>query len=317
MAFIDLTSELAGVLPGLSPVLAATYIQRGWRDIRESRLWSFQMADAAVVCPPQVIAGTAAIVRFTSTVTLDAAASAAVAAFTPTGTPLLTQMQIRFALGTGGIYNIISVDNSAPAARILTLDRPVQETTNATSSYQIYRCYIQPPVSDFVRWDSVVDVANGTNLSLDLASIYFDLQDPKRTIAAPAKYCGYYQANNLGTSPLSEIWPHPTTGQTFYTRFIRRGADLSASVSQPDIISDGMIVYRALGWHVLVWAQINENHFPALKSVNWQAAVSDAKVRYMEAYLNARRIDDEIYSRNLVARGDAQVPTPISQPTGV
>ena len=76
MALLDLVGELTGTLPGLSPILAGTYINRALRSVYDERLWSFLSADGVLVCPGQLTTGTAAITFNTATVTCDAAASA-------------------------------------------------------------------------------------------------------------------------------------------------------------------------------------------------------------------------------------------------
>src|SRR6185437_500585 len=95
MTYQELTSELAGRLPGLSPFLAQRFVERAWQDVRNRRLWSFLLVDGAVVCPPQITAGTATIDQFSQTVTMSADATTALTPYL-NGTPLLTQMQIRF-----------------------------------------------------------------------------------------------------------------------------------------------------------------------------------------------------------------------------
>lgn len=129
MAFIDMIAELTGVLPGYSPILAQKHINRAVIDVYNKRNWSFLVTDAVVVCPTQIVTGSVAITQYQQTVTLDAAASAAVASqLGPSAVPGLANLQIRFgnAPTSGQVYSITAYDDSVPTAIVLTLDRVVQ-----------------------------------------------------------------------------------------------------------------------------------------------------------------------------------------------
>jgi hypothetical protein len=168
-AFLDLVNELTGTLPGLSPLLARKYVNRALEAIYGERTWSFLQTDGVVVCPAMVTAGTVAITQYSATVTLDATASAALLAQTVVGaTPGILTLQLRFGSGPslGGVYSIIACDATTdPTAIALTLDRVVQETTDADSTYQCYRCLVVPPISDFLKWESFVDNANAISIT--------------------------------------------------------------------------------------------------------------------------------------------------------
>ena len=297
MAYLDLSSELSGVLPGLSPTLADTFVNRAWRKIRDANLWSFLIADAAIVCPAALNAGLAAYTQFTNTVTLNIAASAGLTPFL-LGTPLATQLQIRFtplsAPTASEIYNILSVDPTVPTALVLTLDRSIQENTNATSAYIIYRAYIIPPTSDFLSWVCLNDMTNGYSIQgkkLTYTSAYFDARDPQRLALGLAYTCGFYRGNQFGSpttpqstqgggQPVYELWPHSTQGQTFYCRYRRRGADFVQPTDvQPPGIPDELIVDMALLHYGYPWAQANIGQFPTLAKVNWPALYQEKRMQ--------------------------------------
>ena len=313
MSYLELASELAGSIPGLSDFLASDYIQRAYRDILKRRLWSFQTVDASIICPPQITAGTAAYTQYQTTVTMNAAATAALAPFVA-GTPLLTQMQIRF----GGVNNaqsvgqVYQIQSSAIVAglRVLTLDRPIVEATAAASGYQVYRCYIYAPVSDFLKWLSVDDMANGWDLKLGFTSLYFDAIDPQRMSQGQAYYIGAFQAstsvgeNPLGGRQLYELWPHPTQGQVFWAKFQRQGPFfVNPTDTQPDPITDQMILQQAEHRYAYRWARANAGRFPALVKTNWSQAISDTEKSFERLYTDAKRQDLEIRQSNIVSRG--------------
>src|SRR4051812_26842386 len=168
MAFLDLTSEIAGTLPGVSPLIAEKWVNRALAKIYGERPWSFLITDGVLVCPAMVTAGAVSITQYSATVTLDTDASAALLPQTANGAvPGILQLQIRFGSGVsiGGVYSIVACDITTPTAIVLTLDRVVQETTQATIAYQCYRAYVTPPISDFLKFDSIVDFANAITLT--------------------------------------------------------------------------------------------------------------------------------------------------------
>ncbi len=332
MTLLEFTAELTGTLPGLSPMLAQRHIQRAWQDIQNERRWSFLVVDAAIVCPVMLTAGSFAITQFSPTVTANATASAALLPFV-TGTPLLTQMQIRFGgtstLTAGQIYRIMAVDDSNPTALVLTLDRELVEITNAVSTYQCYRCYVTPPQSNFLAWDQIVDMTYGFKLKLNYTSGSFDVMDPQRTSQGDAYYCGFFRGagpygtnntadpNQITGAPIYELWPAPTSGRNFYTRFNLKGLDLAdQTYSQPTQIEDQLILERAYGWYSYKFAQANVSNFPTLKNANWLAMIQESRGAYKELLTKAKRDDDaqalqNVWNRGHGLRGGGGLPFPI------
>lgn len=335
MAFLDLVSELTGTLPGLSPLLAQTYINRAWDTIQRERRWGFLSGlDGSVVCPALIAAGSYTIVQYQSTVTANAAASAALTPFI-TGTPLATQLQIRFGgsttLTAGQIYRIMAVDTTDPTALILTLDRAVVELTNAVSTYQAYRCYITAPAipgGTFLGWDAIVDMTYGFTLKLNWTSRNFDVVDPQRTSQGDAYYCGFFRpAGPYGSAatadpnqdrgaPIYELWPAPVSGRTFYVRMLQGpGPLVDPDDTQPQVISDDLILQRAYGWHAFPFAAANVGNFPSMKAANWPSLILNAKAEYRDAMRICRKNDQaqaqqDIYSRGHGLRGGSALPFP-------
>ena len=316
MALLDLTSELTGVLPGLSPILAETYVNRALTYIYGERRWSFLETDAVVICPVAIFAGSASIVQYSPTVVLDAVASAAIASqLGIAAVPGLRAMQIRFSStppAASQIYSIIDYDDSAPAAVILTLDRVVVDLTDATAEYSIFRNLIVPPMTDFLRWESFVDFANAIALTgnrLTSSSAIFDAMDPQRTANGLAYYLGAWGGNRISDpvtgatvpssmsdqgTPIFELWPVPTSGQTWYTRLRRRGPALvQPTDEQPDGISNNTIIQRALAAHAYPFAQANVGNFPGFKTVNWPTLIMTARQEYAAGLQKDKILDQE------------------------
>src|SRR5262245_18103455 len=327
VAFLDLVSQLCGEMPGLSPLLAQKYINQALAQVYNERLWSFNVLDGAVNCPAAVIAGTANITQYSATVTLDAAASAAVLPQTLVGaTPGILNMQIRFAPSTAAtasqIYNIIDFDDTNPAALVLTLNRVVQEATNTAASYQFYRCYVVPPMTDFLKWESFNDFANAIAL-LDqrttFTSAYVDTRDPQRQAQGIAYFLGHYAGGFQELTPSGpitplnsisaagnvwELWPHPTQGQNFYVRFRRTGALFNlSSDTQPQVLSDTLILARAKKDYAYPFAMANVANFPTFKGVNWPLLIADVETQYKENIIDAKRLDDEQALQTVWNRG--------------
>ena len=327
MAYLDLISQLCGELPGLSPLLAQRYLNQALGQIYNERLWSFNVLDGAVNCPAAVIAGTVSITQYSDTVTLDATASAAVLPQTLVGaTPGILNMQIRFAPSTAAtasqIYNIISFDDTNPAALILTLNRVVQEATNATASYQFYRCYVIAPMTDFLKWESFNDFANAIALldpRVNYTSALFDARDPQRQAQGIAYFLGHYAGGfqelppSGAVRPLNtisagqnawELWPHPTQGQNFYVRFRRQGALFTLPTdTQPSALSDVLILARTKADYAYPFAAANVANFPTFKGANWTLLITEAKNQYKENLIDAKRIDDEQALQTVWNRG--------------
>ncbi len=308
-SFLDLAAELAGTLPGLSPLLCETYCARAWEDVCAARLWSFLQRDAAIPLPVQVVAGTFTATQFGTTVTADATATATL---TPliTATPPLVGRQIR--LQGRSLYTITAATGSP---LVLTLDRVYQEPSGAGQAYQVYQAYIPAPAPDFLRWTSLDDYLNGYAIFGDRlmrSRAEFDRRDPQRQAQGLTYFLGQF---TTGTSTALvgtwEFWPHPTQGQTFIAAYQSRGTtpDFTDETSAlPDTIPSGLVMTRALGWYAYPWVQINRGGFPRYKGVDVMTLTADAKNQYTRLLIDAKRVDDEqalqtVYNRGRQGRG--------------
>lgn len=320
-----MVAELTGILPGLSPELAEKHLNRAWSEIRGARTWSFLVTDGVVICPTQITAGSVAYTQYGTTATCDAVASAALLAQAQNTTqPGLTNLQIRFnpsnaSPAASQVYSILAVDVTNPAALVVTVDRIIVESTASAAGYQVYRAYIVPPIDDFLAWQSVVDMTNGWSLRLNATSSEFDRRDPQRQAQGMAYWVGSFAGNMIvnpvtgATAPNAnqnqgvpnyELWPHPTSGQTFYVRIRRKGEDFAQPTDEvPPQISESLVIQRALGWHTYAWAMANVAHYPTFKGVNFVQAINAARSYYKEELLDSKRNDDEQSLQTVWNRG--------------
>ena len=116
MAFQDMRAELRGCVPKLPFVYTSTLINRAYRTIRESNLWSFQLFESSWITPPLISTGTVTCATGSPNITFNATAVSAINAAQLLSTySLITQRQFRNS-AAGGIYNIISYNSLTRAA---------------------------------------------------------------------------------------------------------------------------------------------------------------------------------------------------------
>jgi hypothetical protein len=210
-----MAAELQGIVPVPSPY-TPTLVNRSWRDVQREYFWSFRWIDFSIPTPITVTAGTVTLTRGLTTVTGDAAASAAWAAI-PSVTPITSQ---QFRVGQGTFYNVISISFTVPTAAVLTLDRAYVDTpVGAGSSYQIYEVYYFSPVKNFVWFDDIRDPVTGYSLATTKTRSEVGRTDPQRLqLGFPTAVIPYQinlQPGNFYGFPMFEMWPAPQQGLTY------------------------------------------------------------------------------------------------------
>jgi hypothetical protein len=223
MSWYTMSAELAGQVP-VNIQLALTLVNRAYVDIQKRFNWSFlQGIDIAIPTTPPITAGTVTLTRGSKIVTGDATAVAAwnaIGLVTPIGA-------LQFRVGTGTIYNIVSL-----AGNNLTLDRlfvdPVTNSPLAGQGYSILQCYFNAPFQDFLWWDSFLDPVTGYPLDLEMTRKEVDDRDPQRlqnnTPIAVIPYTINPQAGAFFQFPMYEMWPSPASGLTYVGKAYRSGA---------------------------------------------------------------------------------------------
>jgi len=304
---VSLASELVGWVPKLPPGLARILVNRAWRDICDSRLWSFLVEDAQIYSPALISDGTASVTQFSDQVTLDATASALVLAqVLNTGAPMNTR-QFRVST-TGPIYNITAIDVTNPAAIVLTIALGTNAIgysgeTNAAASYQIFRCYYDAPSRDFKKWLSVYDPSSGYWLKINKQQADINRMDPQRSSQGQPYIVASFKAGSAanGRAPKQEWYPTPTFEKSYSTLYIRRGAELVDDEDIPDTIPPGLVVWKALS-HSGMWGLANQGAIPDLRGVDWRYFITHGQENYDKMLPGVKKTDDEVYLMSLVKR---------------
>lgn len=294
MTYLDYWTELLGAVPGLPAPLAQRLVNRAWRQIQESRPWSFMMKEGVIEVPGQITAGTASVTEDSSTVTLDATAQAA---WDAAGLhPPVTLRQFR--VGGGPLYSVTAYSSGA-----VTLDRPYQGATNASALYSLYRAYYQPedetgaPATDFLRYHSVYDPSLAYSLFLDHSFEELNRRDPQRSATGQPYYLATRSSDASTGVPTYEMWPHPTAATTLLTVYRRRWSELvDDDDTVPAVIGDDLLM-TAARLKAYEWAEANKGAIPELRYTNW--------VALRAALTNGTPGSDDGY-RSLLARAKAQ-----------
>ncbi len=326
MPLADLSNELRGYLPSLSPFLAQKFIQRSWQDIQDSDEWSFLEAMTIIQIPALVSAGTITFIQFQNTITCDAISSAAflpllfaspvplVAQTNASGQPLIgTGYQIRITAGP--LYSIIAVDQSDPAALILTVDRMINEPSQNTVGYQSYRAYIGAPSTDFLSWTSVTNVAQGYTIRgrrLSGSQDMLNAVDPQRDSTEDMYFMFtlYADANGM---PVKEAWPGPVNQQGYIGMYKRRGIVLSATQDIPGNFPVNCLMERAKQY-AAQW-KATQKREPG-DETNWEAAWKTHRDNYERPIFgelfNAKKKDTSLRTPAPIIRRGAYANFPFS-----
>lgn len=318
MAFNDYVAEITNTIPGLEAPAAIKYLNRAWALVRAIRKWSFLIQFKDLYAPPIVTAGTVTATQFSPTITFDAAAIAALNA-SPSLPPIASQsigVGRQFRLGSasssgtfnnaGSVYSLQTYNNITGVA---TLDRPFSDNAGGSLlQYMVYRCYFEPPVTDFIRYISVTNYASGYAIIRDALNVpqeSLDIFDPQRQSTGDAYSLSplvtdYQNPNNAGGTIAHEFYPHPTNPAVYRALYERQGSDLSPTQDFPNTFigqaGQDAVIHKALEL-ACDWALMNVPNRAELQQTNWVLAKEGQKEHFKEAIIQALKKDDEIRPR--------------------
>jgi hypothetical protein len=295
-------TELRGSVPKLPFAFTSTLINRAWRTVRESNLWSFNLFESAWISPPIITSGTVTATLGSPTIQFDpvVALSAINAAQIASPYSLITQRQFRLSFA-GGIYSIIAFNNLTGQA---TLDRIFADPSGTNVSYSIYQVYYTPPMIDFLTWQSVTNPQMFLTLGLDKTRAWLDQRDPQRSwFEFPTEVVplgidlrgqgGPTPSATLGY-PLFELWGQPVAPFTQQCYGLRRGTDLvNPTDTLPYQIPEELVMAKAVEY-AYEWAEANKDMSPRSSGPDFRFLIGHTKDKYTKLLTQYRRQDKEL-----------------------
>lgn len=276
MSFETLKSKLAGSLDILPPSLLDSFINDGLLDIYRCYDWGFLTKEDYLRTPALISTGLANVLEYSTQVTLNAAASAAIMAINPSDV-LLEERQFRTnsttQTGQPFWYNISAVDTSTPTAVVLTIDPPFLDINNAAATFQIAKVYYNPPtivvnnspVIDFREWKFIIDFRMQRKLHIDTSLEEVNRFDPARWACDEPRHVLPHAPNSDGI-PFFEFYPVPRFKRIYRCIYQRKGLELVENEDVPlsTVISDDLIISRAK-YKLYEHALANMHKYPELK----------------------------------------------------
>lgn len=322
LTFQQLYKELTGEITPLPDPMAARLINRAWKRVNDYRMWSWQIISNAQLFVPAVVSVGTCTVTFDSTsVVMDAHATAAllplVAGNPPLASPVLgVGYQIR--LGTSGQtlaapigpnYTIVSFVNNSPSAGLstITIDAPYGQSSGIGLNYQVGKFFYAAPFlpttamtndGQFSRYLSIVNLLNG--YAITGRSLYFSQEDlnridPQRGGQGDAYIIAYLARNSLG-QPVYEMYPNPVnTANTYQANYVSKGPLLTMSTQLPQVsyALDDAVTFLAKKF-AGEWALANTPRFKELQGTNWVTYIQLMDTEWKDSLRLCIREDDEI-----------------------
>jgi hypothetical protein len=308
-------TELMGTFPRLPFLHSLQLINRAWSRVRDIRAWSWEfVVDSQWFTPAVINSGTVTTVQYSTIVTVDATAAAAINAaglVPPIASSVLgIGRQLRVGISTGitpmngNIYNIVNWDGVSQ----LTIDKPFGESSITLSPYQIYKCYYAAPSlpatnlpaanPGMIRIACLTNRANGSSVSgrrLNYTQQQLNSFDPQRGATdGYIRGLAPYQTNSLG-QPTWEAYPAPVSASAYAVTYWSRWPDVSLTQDfpQPPYCLSSCVLNLARVF-AAQWALANVGTFPELGATNWVALQQMYKQDHLDDLKQCLKQDDEI-----------------------
>jgi len=287
MFYEEAVAELNSFVGELGPAIARNLVNRAWRDILDSRRWTFLKAEIALYTPALINVGGITATQNSAAIVGDVTAAAA---WVAVGATTLKKRQWR--IGLGPLYNISDFDG----VNTLTLENAFGEPSVAGSGYQIQQFYYEAP-ADFLRWESVVDPISAYSFILDWTKEELDRADPQRGSQTLPHRMVSYRLHPVTKLYLFEMWPTPSSAWRYPALYQKKGVDLDDGDELPLSIPSGLVLTRSR-YHAYEWAEANKSRHDKLKGVNWLNLRSDVNKEYQGLMNDSKRQDEEIFIQN-------------------
>jgi len=293
--------ELRGAVPKIPAAFLKTLINRAYRVIRESDLWSFNLYESSWISPPLLNTGTVTVVQGSNAIQFSAIATAAINAW-QIANPyvLVTQCQIRpgNVAGVAQIYNLIQYDQVTGAA---TLDRMYADPSGTNTAYNLYQLYYAAPFKDHLAWVSVRNMQMFLDLDITTERQVVDKLDPQRSIYQFPTRVLPYQIDQRGAGsddasatlgyPLFELWGQPVTPFVYALYGIRRGQELVNSTDQlPTQIGEDLVLALARSY-AYEWAESNKDMSPRSSGPDFRFLMGKTLDEYKKLLILYRKQD--------------------------
>lgn len=308
---LDLSANLVGEIPSLPRPTAQNYINKAILEIRRDYLWSWNIGEGVLVVPVIISTGSASVTQFSNQVQFDATAMVELLAAMVANPPLIER---QFRVPAGPIYNILGYDD---VTGIMTLDRIYTEATNASSVYNVYRCYYDPPSTDgttpnndFLRYLTILNNVQGYSITgkrLTQPRSTLNRRDPLRGALGWPFYAFAYRPKpiampstlNLTTGGPSnglmqyELWPHPTFSVALLAQYEKNHVNLVPNDYIPTTLPETLVMYRAMEF-AYRWAAQNVGRDTTLRGTDWRFLLTEVQAKYKQELIGAKRNDKEI-----------------------
>lgn len=310
-----MAAEIRGCVPKLPFPFARTLVNRAYRVIRESSLWSFNLFESSWITPTMVTAGGLTATQGLATVTFDTVVAVPAILASQIAAPysLITQRQLRS--GVGGIYNIIALSPTFAADGIATLDRIWADPPLAAGAYQLYQLYYTPPMQDFLMWFSVRNPQMFIDLELRTTRAEIDAMDPQRSwyqfptrvvpFGTDQRGAGTTTPSSTLNFPLFELWGQPVQLFTYQCYGIRRGTDLvNPTDTLPPVLGEDLVLALARSY-AYEWAESNKGMAPRAQGPDFRFLSGKTLEEYKRLLIMYRRQDRETCENYYSVRGIA------------
>ena len=282
--FREIVRHLALYCPSVPLPLCESWVRDRWRQLCESRNWSFLVAYDQFDMPDSY--GTGTVSATNGSTTIDGVGTA----FTSD----LVGRQLKVAMSTP-MLTIVSVESLTS----LTVDFPWAGASVSTQPYIILQALVTP-ADDFLSFVSVVSVQNMWRLIVNRHdSSDIDAIDPRRnTNGMPYIVAGrsYSSPSLPGITPVPmfEMWPHVTSAGAYPYQYIKRTDDFDADTILPRVITGDVLKTGALA-DLCRWPGMNDKKNPMF---NMDLA-SRYEMEWNHKIGQSGRQDNEIYNKDI------------------
>lgn len=236
----SLVRQLLLRCPSASLFLARSWLDFRFRQLWDTKLWSWQRKNTQLLFDSVVNVGTCNVTRGSMTVTGNGTNWHSL----PNGQSIVNH-QFR-----NGLQSPIYTIQTCPNDTTLTLTQPFGGPTTASVTYSIYNAYVTPP-TDFQNWIVVYDPRYNWALSTSTTQEELDSWDAQRANIGSVAYVlasrDYDDVFNNPPLPRYEAWPHIQQQYVLSAMYVSRPPDLSdPGATLPRLIRGDILLELAL-----------------------------------------------------------------------